>query len=107
MNLASKDKMVKPRYQVRITDSRNKRRHHLPNVMQELSSKDIPRATIDGVTAVVIAGEALGVTVSESIPCNQHFIILLSLTEPSSDTDANILPSLHDRARECARAEDS
>ena len=46
INLASKDKMVEPRY-------------------QELPSKDVPRVTKDGVTAIVIAGEALGIKVSE------------------------------------------
>jgi len=42
VNLAKKDKMVDPAY-------------------QELKAKDIPKVTKDGVTAVVIAGEALGV----------------------------------------------
>ena len=32
---------------------------------QELPSKDVPRVTKDGVTAIVIAGEALGITVSK------------------------------------------
>eukprot|EP01116_Phalansterium_solitarium_P022660 TRINITY_DN756_c0_g1_i4.p1 TRINITY_DN756_c0_g1~~TRINITY_DN756_c0_g1_i4.p1 ORF type:complete len:332 (+),score=85.14 TRINITY_DN756_c0_g1_i4:89-1084(+) len=42
VNLASKDKMVEPGY-------------------QELLDKDIPRTTVDGVTAKVIAGEAFGI----------------------------------------------
>ena len=42
VNLAAKDKMCEPAY-------------------QELKGKDIPQAKRDGVTATVIAGEALGV----------------------------------------------
>lgn len=44
VNLAKKDKMVEPAY-------------------QELRKKDIPVVERDGVTAIVIAGECLGVQV--------------------------------------------
>lgn len=44
VNLAKKDKMVKPAY-------------------QELLSKDIPVATKDGVSVKVIAGESFGIKV--------------------------------------------
>lgn len=43
VNLSKKDKLVDPAY-------------------QELKAKDIPKVTKDGVSAIVIAGEALGVT---------------------------------------------
>lgn len=43
VNLKAKDKMISPAY-------------------QELESEDIPHVTKDGVTAIVIAGEALGVS---------------------------------------------
>lgn len=43
VNLKSKDKMIQPAY-------------------QELNAEDIPHVTKDGVTAIVIAGEALGIS---------------------------------------------
>ena len=43
VNLAAKDKMVEPAY-------------------QELTKDKVPRVTKDGVTAIVIAGTALGIT---------------------------------------------
>ncbi len=45
VNLSKANKMVEPRY-------------------QELKASDIPHVTKDGVTAIVIAGEAFGVKVS-------------------------------------------
>ncbi len=44
VNLAAKNKMTEPRY-------------------QELKKEDVPHVTRDGVTAIVIAGEALGISV--------------------------------------------
>lgn len=37
---------------------------------QELKAKDIPHVTKDGVTAIVIAGEALGVKVRNRMFCS-------------------------------------
>lgn len=63
INLASKDKMVKPAY-------------------QELKSEDVPKVTKDGVTAIVIAGEALGVTSKVYTRTPTHYLHFIM--EPNS-----------------------
>jgi len=55
VNLAAKDKMMEPRY-------------------QELKAKDIPHVTKDGVTAIVIAGEALGVSAKVQTLTPTHYL---------------------------------
>ncbi|CAB1097257.1 unnamed protein product [Ectocarpus sp. CCAP 1310/34] len=55
VNLKSADKMVSPAY-------------------QELNADEIPRATKDGVTAIVIAGEALGISSPVQTRTPTHYI---------------------------------
>ncbi|CAM9679036.1 unnamed protein product [Sphacelaria rigidula] len=55
VNLKAKDKMISPAY-------------------QELESEDIPHVTKDGVTAIVIAGEALGVSSPVQTRTPTHYI---------------------------------
>lgn len=55
VNLAAKSKMVEPRY-------------------QELKAAEVPRATKDGVTAIVISGEALGISSPVQTLTPTHYI---------------------------------
>lgn len=64
VNLAAKDKMMDPRY-------------------QELKAKDVPRTTKDGVTAIVIAGEALGVASKVHTLTPTHYLHFI--LEPNAE----------------------
>jgi len=63
VNLAKKDKLCEPAY-------------------QELKAKDIPKVTKDGVTAIVIAGEALGVKSKVYTRTPTHYLHFIM--EPNS-----------------------
>lgn len=55
VNLRARDKMVPPAY-------------------QELEREDIPRATRNGITAIVLAGEAFGVSSSVQTRTPAHYM---------------------------------